>query len=62
LQILLDVAKELNIPVSQTAFYNDRTELTRAAHARTIHSATEQVALPGMWGWLWTESHLLFGD
>ena len=61
MQILLDVANELNIPVSNTPFYNDRTQLTRAAHARAISSATEQVALPGMWGWLWTEAHSLFG-
>jgi peptidoglycan/xylan/chitin deacetylase (PgdA/CDA1 family) len=62
LKILLDVAKDLNIPVSSTAFYNNRVELERAAHARAIQSATEQVALPGMWGWLWTESHTLFGN
>jgi peptidoglycan/xylan/chitin deacetylase (PgdA/CDA1 family) len=62
LQILLDVAKDLNIPVSSTAFYNSRIELERAAHARAIQSPTEQVALPGMWGWLWTESHTLFGN
>lgn len=62
LRILLDVARDLNIPVSAKPFYDDRTELARAAHARTIHDAKERVTLPGMWGWLWTEANLLWPD
>ncbi|MNR79368.1 Polysaccharide deacetylase [compost metagenome] len=53
LQILLDVAAELNIPVSEQAFYKDRAAVERAALARTIKSASEKVVLPGIWSWIW---------
>ncbi len=53
LQILLDVAKELNIPVSDQAFYKDRSALERAALARTVKDGSEPVVLPGLWGWIW---------
>jgi len=53
LQILLDVAKELNVPVSDQAFYKDRAALERAALARTIKDGSEPVVLPGLWAWIW---------
>lgn len=53
LQILLDVAKELNIPVSSQAFYKDREAVEQAAIARSVKNASEIVALPGIWGWIW---------
>jgi peptidoglycan/xylan/chitin deacetylase (PgdA/CDA1 family) len=53
LQILLEVAAELNIPVSPQPFYQDKAELERAALARTIKSESEVVVLPGIWSWIW---------
>lgn len=53
LQILLDVAQELNIPVSPQAFYKDKAAIERAALARTVKNASEIVALPGIWNWIW---------
>jgi peptidoglycan/xylan/chitin deacetylase (PgdA/CDA1 family) len=51
--ILLDVAKELNIPLAAKPFYDDRDELERAALASTVASADAHPHLPGLWNWLW---------
>jgi peptidoglycan/xylan/chitin deacetylase (PgdA/CDA1 family) len=53
LEILVDVAKELDVPLAAKPFYDDRQELERAALARTVGSADAQPALPGFWNWLW---------
>jgi peptidoglycan-N-acetylglucosamine deacetylase len=53
LRILLQVAHELDIPVSAKPFYDDRMELERAALARTVSDANRQFHLPGIWNWLW---------
>lgn len=51
--ILLDVAKELDIPLAHKPFYDDRAELERAALASTVGSAATHPVLPGLWNWLW---------
>ncbi len=53
MEILLDVAKELDIPLAAKPFYDDRAELERAALARTVNSADAHPQLPGLWNWLW---------
>lgn len=51
--ILLDVARELNVPLAAKPFYDDRGELERAALARTVSSPNTKPPLPGLWNWLW---------
>lgn len=51
--ILLDVARELDMPLAAKPFYDDRDELERAALARTVSSPDAKPALPGLWNWLW---------
>ena len=53
LQILVDVARELDIPVAPKPFYDERDALQRAALAATIASADQHPRLPGLWNWLW---------
>ena len=53
LKILLDVANELDMPVAEKPFYDDRSEIERAALARTVSNADEKIRLPGIWSWLW---------
>jgi peptidoglycan/xylan/chitin deacetylase (PgdA/CDA1 family) len=53
LGILLDVARELNVPLAAKPFYDDRDELERAALARTVSSPDFKPPLPGLWNWLW---------
>ena len=53
LNILLQVASELDIPVSAKPFYDDRAELEIAALARTVSDANSEFRLPGIWNWLW---------
>lgn len=53
LGILLDVARELDIPLADKPFYDDRDALERAALASTIRSAADHPRLPGLWNWLW---------
>ena len=53
LQILLDVAHELDMPLSTKPFYDDRDELDRAALARTVNDGSVKQRLPGLWNWLW---------
>lgn len=51
--ILLDVAKELEIPLAAKPFYDDGAELERAAMASTVATADAHPRLPGLWNWLW---------
>lgn len=51
--ILLDVARELEVPLAAKPFYDDRDELERAALASTISSPDTKPQLPGLWNWLW---------
>jgi peptidoglycan/xylan/chitin deacetylase (PgdA/CDA1 family) len=60
MHILLDVAQALNMPTAAEPFYDDRATLARAAHARAVRDASQAVALPGFWGWIWTETRILF--
>ncbi len=53
LQILVDVARELDIPVADRPFYDERDALQRAALAATVASADQHPRLPGLWNWLW---------
>ena len=53
LDFLVDVAKELDVPLAAKPFYDDREELERAALARTVGSADAKPPLPGLWDWLW---------
>jgi peptidoglycan/xylan/chitin deacetylase (PgdA/CDA1 family) len=53
LEILVDVAKELDMPTASQPFYNQRADLERAALARTIHDGEVRPRLPGIWNWLW---------
>lgn len=54
LEILLDVAKELNVPVSEKPFYDNADELERAALARVVKDTNNAPELPGIWNWLWS--------
>jgi peptidoglycan-N-acetylglucosamine deacetylase len=53
LEILLDVARELNVPLAAKPFYDDRYELERAALAATVSDPDTKPRLPGLWNWLW---------
>jgi peptidoglycan/xylan/chitin deacetylase (PgdA/CDA1 family) len=53
LKILLQVADELNMPLAQKAFYDNRTQLERAAAARVVVNVGDNPQLPGIWNWLW---------
>ncbi len=53
LDILLDVARELEMPTSSKAFYDDRAEIERAALARAVNDAGSKPHLPGIWEWFW---------
>ncbi len=53
LNILIDVARELEIPTASKAFYDERDELERAALASTVHDGEVKAKLPGLWNWLW---------
>jgi peptidoglycan/xylan/chitin deacetylase (PgdA/CDA1 family) len=53
LQILLEVAHELDITVASKAFYDERGEIERAALARTVRDTEVKPLLPGFWNWLW---------
>jgi len=52
LQILLQVAAELNMPTTTLPFYNNRDDLERAALASTLQDASVRPKLPGLWDWL----------
>src|SRR5471030_1493151 len=51
--ILLDVAKELDVPLAAQTFYTDHAALERAALASTVHTGDVRPQLPGIWNWLW---------
>lgn len=53
LDILLDVAHELKVPLAEQPFYDDHDQLERAALAATINSPNARPQLPGLWNWLW---------
>lgn len=53
LKILLQVANELNMPVAEKPFYDNRTGLEHAADARVIVTADANTQLPGIWNWIW---------
>ncbi len=53
LKILLDVAHELDMPVAEKPFYDNRSDIERAALARTLSNTDEKPRLPGIWSWLW---------
>ncbi len=53
LQILLEVAKELEMPTASKAFYDQTDALERAALARSVRDAQIKPRLPGLWNWLW---------
>jgi peptidoglycan/xylan/chitin deacetylase (PgdA/CDA1 family) len=53
LEILVDVARELDVPLAAKPFYDDHEELERAALASTVADAESRPQLPGFWNWLW---------
>lgn len=53
LEILLDVARELEIPTTPLPFYDDTEELRRAALLKTTHDFDEKPELPSIWKWIW---------
>ncbi|HAT33110.1 MAG TPA: polysaccharide deacetylase [Janthinobacterium sp.] len=53
LLILLDVAHELDMPLAEKPFYDERGALEKAALARTVREGDVQPPLPGFWNWLW---------
>jgi peptidoglycan/xylan/chitin deacetylase (PgdA/CDA1 family) len=52
LQILLDSAADLELPVAAHPFYDDRAALRRALLARAVQDGRTPVKLPGIWNWL----------
>lgn len=55
LGILLDVARELEVPLSDKPFYDNRDELERAALAATVDTPQDAPPLPGFWQWMWKQ-------
>lgn len=53
IDILLDVARELQVPLAEKPFYDNHDELERAALAATVSSPDAKPQLPGLWNWLW---------
>ncbi len=53
LLILLDVARELDMPVAEHPFYDERAALERAALASAVRDGEVRPPLPGLWNWLW---------
>ncbi len=53
LEILLDVARELDMPLAAKPFYDQRDALERAALASTVRAGELRPPLPGLWNWLW---------
>lgn len=53
MQILLDVAHELHVPLAAKPFYDDHDELERAALAATTSDPNTKPRLPGFWNFLW---------
>jgi peptidoglycan/xylan/chitin deacetylase (PgdA/CDA1 family) len=55
LGILLDVARELEVPLSDKPFYDNRDDLERAALAATVDTPQDAPPLPGFWQWMWKQ-------
>ena len=53
MEILLDVAHELHVPLAAKPFYDDHDELERAALAAAISDPNAKPQLPGFWNFLW---------
>jgi len=53
LEILVDVAQDLHMPLAHEPFFNDVTTLEKAALARTVSDASGNPYIPGFWGWWW---------
>ena len=53
LNMLLEVAAELDIPVAAKPFYDNRAELEYAALVRSVRDTSDMPALPGIWNWMW---------
>jgi len=53
LQILLQIAQELDMPTAPLPFYTQRDAIERAAIARTVTDGSSRQKLPGWWDWLW---------
>lgn len=53
LEILLDVAKELEMPTTTLPFYDRHDDMLRAALLKTTKDSGVKPALPGIWNWLW---------
>ncbi|AQY64827.1 polysaccharide deacetylase family protein [Pseudomonas veronii] len=53
LQILMDSARIDGLKTAAEPFYTDHAALERAALARTVKQASEEVHLPGVWNWVW---------
>ncbi|GGP22737.1 polysaccharide deacetylase family protein [Silvimonas iriomotensis] len=55
LQILVDCARELQMPTTARPFYDDTATTERAAHARAVKDGAAPKELPGVWQWIWGE-------
>jgi peptidoglycan/xylan/chitin deacetylase (PgdA/CDA1 family) len=53
LHILVDIAKELNLPLAEKPFYDERAQLEKAALARAVSDQAVDSYIPGFWGWWW---------
>lgn len=53
LDILVDVARELQMPTAAKPFYDERAALERAALASAVRDGASRPRLPGLWNWLW---------
>ncbi len=53
LDILLDVARELEMPTTAKPFYDEVNALTQAAMIKTISSPHSSPRVPGIWAWRW---------
>lgn len=53
LNILVQVAQELDMPLADKPFYEDRAAVEKAALARTVKDGEVRPRLPGIWNWLW---------
>jgi len=53
LEILLDVAKELEMPTTALPFYDERDAMVKAALLKTTKESGAKQELPGIWNWFW---------
>jgi peptidoglycan/xylan/chitin deacetylase (PgdA/CDA1 family) len=53
LQILVQVAHELDMPLADRPFYDERNSIEQAVLARAVPSADVRQKLPGIWDWVW---------